>query len=82
MRIQPGDKITFTPHAFIEVDGTKNTWAAACGLDTRVTGTVDYVHAAHGWFRVRYTVNGHILHECFKAAGTSGDSRYRFRKVK
>lgn len=31
-----------------------------------VTGTVDYVNEAHGWFRVKYEIFGNVNHECFK----------------
>jgi hypothetical protein len=33
---------------------------------TEVTGTVDYINEAHGYFRVRYEVFGNVNHECFK----------------
>lgn len=63
-----GDKITFTPHAFI-LQSTKNSaeWRAKKLLaPEKVTGTVVYINEAHGWFRVRYTLFKTTQFECFK----------------
>ena len=36
-------------------------------IKLEVTGTVDYVNAAHRWYRVRYeTPEGGVQHESFK----------------
>ena len=32
---------------------------------SEVTGTVDYIHEEHRWFRVRYEIEGTVQHECF-----------------
>lgn len=86
MSIKLGDKITFIPCAFIEIQeqkGQSNSWGAMGQMmERKVTATVDFIHAEHGWFRARYTVNGHVLYECFRQAGASGDTRYRFKKIK
>lgn len=36
------------------------------GRPRYVTGVVDYINAAHRFFRVRYELWGNVLHECFK----------------
>ena len=38
-----------------------------------VTGHIDYINKAHGWFRVSYQINGCALFECFKVCDIGKD---------
>lgn len=62
-----GDTIRFTPFAW--ADGAKET-APPSWMQRDVLGTVEHINAAHGFYRVAYTVqtiNGPWTgHECFK----------------
>ena len=61
-----GDRKTFRPTAF-ELDHAMSLLTLRADIQLEVTGTVDYVNAAHRWYRVRYeTPRGGIQHECFK----------------
>lgn len=62
MRI--GDYYTFVPAGFT---GEKHgTVKQAQALPHKVTGTIVGINRAHRFCRVRFNVNGVILHECFK----------------
>ena len=62
MRI--GDYYTFVPAGFT---GEKHgTVKQAQALPHKVTGTIVGINRAHQFCRVRFEVNGAILHECFK----------------
>lgn len=63
-----GDKIRFTPSAFMDIDEgkNKNAWAVVCGVESQVTGTVVQIHRAHSWARVEYELFGKKYYETFK----------------
>ncbi len=61
--IEVGDKIRFKPAAFLE--RVSENQVQFYGAVIAVTGTVERIHAAHGWYRVEYEVNGVTQHECF-----------------
>ena len=58
-----GEKISFTPAAFQQIEGDK---VRAFGAVRNVTGTVVQIHEEHRWYRVRYEVAGTVQHETFK----------------
>lgn len=57
-----GERISFTPTAFIDVHEKPKRTAVA----HTVTGRIEYVNASHRYCRVAFTVNGVPLAECFK----------------
>ena len=65
--IEIGDAWTFEPSCavFAETDGKPIKVNSA---RVAVTGTVDFIHYAHGWFRVSYRLPGipNEQHECFR----------------
>ena len=61
-----GDQKVFRPTAF-ELDHAMSLLTLRADIQLEVTGTVDYVNAAHRWYRVRYeTPAGGVQHESFK----------------
>lgn len=70
--VQIGDKMTFTPSAWVQEGGLALLRAKT------VTGTVDFIHRAHRWYRVRYELDtfcGRVVgYECFTIA-PEGDQR-------
>ena len=65
--IEIGDKISFVPYCM--VDGPNGCLVRALPEERqyRVQGEVVYIHRAHRWYRVRYTLPGidRPQHECF-----------------
>lgn len=61
--VKIGDKMTFTPSAWVQEVGLALLRAKT------VTGTVDFIHRAHRWYRVRYELDtfcGRVVgYECF-----------------
>lgn len=70
--VQIGDKMTFTPSAWVQEGGLALLKAKT------VTGTVDFIHRAHRWYRVRYELDmfcGRVVgYECF-ALPPEGEQR-------
>lgn len=64
--IEVGDKLSFKPMSFLERVSENQT--QFFGAVITVTGTVERIHAEHGWYRVRYEVNGITQYECFHFA--------------
>ena len=61
-----GDQKVFRPTPF-EIEHAMSLLTLRADIQLEVTGTVDYVNAAHRWYRVRYeTPEGGVQHECFK----------------
>ena len=60
-----GDRITFTPSAFISIGGGPK-YTPDGMVPVKVTGTIVEVHEAHRWYRCEYDCLGVILNECFK----------------
>ena len=61
-----GDQKVFRPTPF-EIEHAMSLLTLRADIQLEVTGTVDYVNAAHRWYRVRYeTPAGGVQHECFK----------------
>lgn len=59
--IEIGDKIRFRPAANYD-----HSAGFPSELQIEVTGTVEYINRAHGFYRVRYELPGCEGHECFK----------------
>lgn len=70
--VQVGDKITFRPHAWLNV-GEDKRWAGVA-IPDKVTGTVVNVNEKTGTYRVEYEVHGHIDHETFKLPVSETDT--------
>lgn len=61
-----GDQKVFRPTPF-EIEHAMSLLTLRADIQLEVTGTVDYVNAAHRWYRVRYeTPAGGVQHESFK----------------
>ena len=81
--IETGDAWTFAPACAIYAE-TPTRPSMSHPARIIVTGEVDFVHYAHGWFRVRYRLNGipNDQHECFRlpvAAPDEAPIKYGFR---
>ena len=63
---QIGAQIRFKPSCWFAQRVGRQGGEAMIPGGFEVTGTVDYVNEAHGWFRVRYEIFGCVNHECFK----------------
>ena len=61
-----GAKIRFKPTCWYAQRSGRQGGDILLPAGTEVTGTVDYVNEANGWFRVRYEIFGCVNHECFK----------------
>ena len=68
--VKLGDKITFKPACFDDLTQAARfrfyTEEARAKYVTEVTGRVCMIHHSHGWYRVRYFVNGRVNYECFR----------------
>lgn len=62
--IELGDKVRFAPHAFLTANGHDAALFGVAGQQQ--TGEVCYINQAHGWYRVRYMIQGQPQHECFR----------------
>ena len=61
-----GDQKVFRPTPF-EIEHAMSLLTLRADIQLEATGTVDYVNAAHRWYRVRYeTPEGGVQHESFK----------------
>ena len=61
-----GDRKVFRPTPF-EIEHAMSLLTLRADIQLEVTGMVDYVNAAHRWYRVRYeTPEGGVQHESFK----------------
>lgn len=65
-----GDKITFTPTAWISTNSSVGHYCPSWMPVNKVTGTVVYINEAHRYYRVEYSVTAHfgrvwVDHECF-----------------
>lgn len=68
--VKLGDKITFTPTAWVETGKGADREAPPWIQRKKVTGTVVYINRAHRYYRVEYSVTAHfgrvwVDHECF-----------------
>lgn len=62
--VELGDKVRFAPHAFLTAGGHE---AQLFGVSAyRQTGEVCYINHEHGYYRVRYLIQGAPQYECFK----------------
>lgn len=62
--VELGDKVRFAPHAFLTSSGCESALFGVA--EYRQTGEVCYINQEHGWYRVRYLIQGQPQYECFK----------------
>ena len=66
--VKIGDKISFIPAGFLDLEGGRNGWADSPQIEIikRVTGEIVYINKQNRFCRVEYDCAGTKQHQCFK----------------